>query len=452
MDLGRGHMDIDLAIFGSGCGALWLLREFTRRRYKAIAFAESSSLGAFASTRGQNRLHSGAMYVVANEPQPRLSNMVQACQRGGALLQEYIAEHAPGARSQEESIYAYSNESAYNDAVYCLRQSTPSIAFDCHRTDTLPRRFLDFLELRSNASWIITTDETSFDSSAILTALVSELSAMHAKLVQTRQALTGVHIERRDSEWAITIDGATYRAGAVVFACGVLNSHFMKMHMEEEPAATDEWFHRTTDRSLIRVLNSQLSRRIISFQNAGNVAHLALTPTGCTTAITTGGEFDVGEVKDVNDLRPWRDGDIPFVRALGSCLPHLGVNSQVGIHAYACQKHNNFDHPNNSHPLSSYGRRHFSWLASNTSPTAYFYCPGKWTLAALAANEFADAFAIRSPAQVSDIEDINSGQPVGKVYVAARPCFGAPSHFLDKASGQLRMHPIHNNLSAPVLL
>jgi hypothetical protein len=48
---------MDLAIFGGGCGGLWLLHEAASRGYKGGLLEDSDSLGRFAMTRGRNRLH-----------------------------------------------------------------------------------------------------------------------------------------------------------------------------------------------------------------------------------------------------------------------------------------------------------------------------------------------------------------------------------------------------------
>src|ERR1700724_3484163 len=90
-------MHCDVAIIGGGCGALWLSYELARRKRSVVLLEASPDLARYASTRGQNRLHNGALYATLYGR--AYERLVDASAAGFRQLWEFSRAYAPGAIS-----------------------------------------------------------------------------------------------------------------------------------------------------------------------------------------------------------------------------------------------------------------------------------------------------------------------------------------------------------------
>ena len=72
-------MKTDLAIVGGGCAALWLYHLASQMGRDVRLIHPRRGFGGYATTNGQNRAHTGVMYVLANKDDEAVSRMIAEC-------------------------------------------------------------------------------------------------------------------------------------------------------------------------------------------------------------------------------------------------------------------------------------------------------------------------------------------------------------------------------------
>lgn len=401
-------MDAEVIIVGGGCGGLWLLYELAKRRHSAVLLEDSDLLGRKASTRGQNRLHSGAMYVLGHIGPDRrdtpLNNLVAACREGSRQLREFSLAYAPrGILNEPRCLYLYPTETSFHAANIRAEPFKSTVPIETITGQEFQKKdFADVRLLIPNAEYGFLSEEVSFNAYELLSAVQHLAESQGGQIHRVAGPLIDLELSATQSGWKVCdAKNGNFQAPVVVCVAGAVNPAIMSRVIGELAGRPDDIDdmdqHLKPNSTLITVVHQRLFPRIISLQDVANVRFLALLPLGEATSVVAGTKTQ--ELRDLRDGPPGlsdRDDVDDVAVALQNHLPLLGKCFPVlPIHFYRCHKIDNNNHPDNSHPLETFGSRHYFWIEPKCLQNTFYYSPGKWTFAALGAEKLADVIVDR---------------------------------------------------------
>jgi len=145
---------------------------------------------------------------------------------------------------------------------------------------------------------------------------------------------------------------------------------------------------------------------------------VAAMPTGNRTTFTFG--IDSYPINDLTRITVPEEPELEdqLADALLRSMSGLAQFLPMEAHFYMCQKIENIDHPLNSRREE--GNRQFWWVEPPSMPNVFFYTPGKWTIASIAARAFVKELEFRGKL---DQTAFSSGMPFPTT-IARRACFG----------------------------
>lgn len=391
-------MRTDIAIVGGGCGALWLHYWAIEAGLQSCLLSSVAGLGGFATSNGQNRLHSGAMYVLAGQTGLPCEAMIRECAESRRLMKEVLGSRFDQLVAGSRGLYLFHSEAETSEAETRLSSYPQLMWRRLNRReddDTLNKLASVFAAHR----WAIETEEPAFDQALSLTA-IAELCGRRRGANQhiAFGHPSEVSLTSFSGGWEVSVGGVpAVRATRVVFALGAYNQA-MEARLRGLMSA-DQAHRAEIDRTLIAVWRPQLFDIPVAIQRPriddGSVAgHITLLPQGGSTTITTGMRMATRSVLDPADFSVWTQ----TLRGLGELLrseiqPNL-YEKLPPLEIRVCQKTNNIAKEGTSHPYSQFGKRHYNWHSPPENPDIFFYSPGKWTLAARGGQQFISTVAL----------------------------------------------------------
>jgi FAD dependent oxidoreductase len=419
-------MRFSVVILGGGCGGLWLLHEFASAGYSTLLVEAGHTLGGYASTHGQNRIHRGAMYIAAlsetmrnDDPDGNIrkwtqtKNIIDACLRGSEELKRFCNSFAPGALQESKfgGVYLYERHSEANK-VMRFAKGFPQVKFEDISPHIQSEEFADLRRIIPTVKYGFLSDEFSFDAERVLKALISRASDFGASVYGTSFSLSDMRLKRTGSAHKLIVDeGIEIEADLVVVSAGVLNETVLHSLIgEAEGYETNQ--NNIEDVSRIITIHNPICIRNISLQADEDVGYLALVPIGETTSITT----DV-PIHNLTEVRAWN----LIGKALKRRLPGLADDLSYPFSSHLCQKLSNDNHPANQFPMITHHPRHYFWYQPISSVPVFLYSPGKWTLSAVGAKEFVSNLKNRDILSSSTQKNVSIAS-TREFTVSRRPC------------------------------
>lgn len=430
-------MHYHATIVGGGCGGLWLLHELVERGYRATLL-ETGQLGRYASTHGQNRLHTGALYaLVYGESQGRL---IAASSAGFDDLIRFSERYAPGAilRDSPGCLYIYQNEERFNTAVSNIGKNSGTGLRPLSQVEINSSEFEDVKILVPYLRHALISPEVVFNPELLLSSVASRSLRQGATIISTLPSFDKLHIVQSNNGWSIQHAGAEIlTSNVVIYAAGILNAFILErlltLHKDVNLVST---FKNALDLTRISILHEPLLKRIVCFQDVTTLGHISAMPIGNTTSITSGGG-GMNELIDPSDVsvpnQPGYEGIL--AEMVTRCMPGILRSFPIPTHFYMCQKVNNVDHPLN--PFRGAGARHFFWIEPTELPNVFFYTPGKWTIATVAAKTFVDELEQRGSFESTAKLAHNRLAAQQNTPVAQRPCYDKETHVFDRISDRV---------------
>jgi glycine/D-amino acid oxidase-like deaminating enzyme len=432
-------MRCDVVIVGGGCGGLWLLHECLSRNHSAVLLEHSSQLGRFASTHGQNRLHTGALYAAVAGG--KYSNLVKASVAGFDDLRAFSAAHVPDAiKPGPGCLYVYP-EDGFSEAVINASTLPEARLRPLSSEEINSADFDDVRRLVPEIKNALLSPERPFDSELLMRAVLKRSVELGAQFLQTSANFSQLELLNKGERWSVREGGREpINAKVVIYAAGVLNASIVEtlLPIHNEPTLVSS-YKQSINKALITVLHEQVLDRILCIQNIPVLSFVASMPVGGVSSIT----FQ-GPARRILDPADTTVPDEPELlnmlgRTLGRYMPGIVQYLPMKAHFYMCQKLENFAHPLNLH--QGLGDRHFFWIEPPATPNVFFYTPGKWTIASIAAKQLIGELEKRGTLASAK----SSVKPLPKTEipsVAARPCHDRETHVLSRSERQ----PIFTNL------
>jgi hypothetical protein len=278
--------------------------------------------------------------------------------------------------------------------------------------------------------------EIAFDSELLLSALAREAAKFGAKFLTDSPSVAELETVDVDGGWSIRHEHREIvRSKVVVYATGTLRFPLLERLL---PKSRDSFqvdaFGASTNKSLILVIHAPILKRVVCLQGVKGVNFIACMPMGDRTSITFG--IRPTGLRDPSDMQVRDEPELfnRLARTLVSSMPGLGPMLPLESHFYMCQKIDNIRHPAN--PYRDMGVRHYFWLESAEIPNIFFYTPGKFTIASVAAKAFVDQLESGHARVFSDGNIPNSSlgsMPIPAI--ARRECFGPKTHVFCEEDG-----------------
>jgi glycine/D-amino acid oxidase-like deaminating enzyme len=414
-------MKAQVIVLGGGCGGLWLVYELEKRGYCSILI-DNKEVGAYASTRNQSWLHSGALYAMSGH-----DAVAKECIRGYKAVSDFARAQASSSIDEESGcmfLFQSGTEAhmagdrlkalGINGKIVTLnelQQAEPIL------NNTHPQR------LSRSA---LKTNDVPFDSFRILQGL--QRAAFARNRVVYREVsgnLTGLQISQDGEVWRVSNGSFIDEATILISAAGALNTK-----LPDDRVGASAGF--IVQESLVAVFHQRLCNNVLSFRRSDS-GYLTAVPFDGGTTFNLGGHDAV--VTDPRDRKAAPDDFKEAFAALGrqitDFLPGIVNVPECGVHFYSCQKLNNTNASGNPFPLDSHGPRHFFWVQS--SPNFFHYYPGKFTTAPIAAKEFVEVLVAALGSPQSATFGASSIPP----QIARRPYLSGATHFTRVSGGVL---------------
>ena len=410
------YMTHEVIILGGGCGGLSLLRELCSN-YRSL-LVEHQQLGGYASTRNQSWLHSGSLYsafLARNELRQNvtasteaLSCLAQKCRGAFEELRSFCPE---AFEDDSECLFLFETEEEGIKAA----EKIGSLGL---RADMLePAEIIarePVLSPLTTCPYGLATQDIPFDSYRILRKMVKEAHARGADFHVARVSLCDLAITFDNGLWRVREDGLTVaEAPVIICATGALTRKTMQCILNTDCALN-------LDTCLVAVLHDRICNRIIAMRSEA-AQYLNLVPFDGGTTVNLGA-LD-RHTCDVSD-DPFDDEHYQNIsETLNDFVPGLKLRS-CQTNFYVCQKLSNTE--DSSHPVSKFGTRHYFWLACRDN--SFFFYPGKFTLAQVAAKAFVEHFnpTVQLPEQPKPV----SIQPLSPPAISPRPYYDRATHVL----------------------
>ena len=362
-------------IVGGGCAGLWLLHELSTQHYSSI-LVEQEPLGAYASTRNQSWLHSGALYAVGLETlaSRHETECAASMATGHECIQafEEMVRFCPEAFQQEsECLFAFNNEHDLTLASENLE--TLGVHAQALTLDQLIHKEPSVFVTHGAFRFGLATKDIPFNSHVFLSHLLRTALDAGGEIHKTERKIAGLEIGRDGRSWVVKDDKRVIEGDILIFAAGALMPRMMK---QLDVLSNLEL---KIQKCLVLVLHQRLCDRVISLRRAGS-GDLNLVPFENGTTVNLGGTDGIAADETDEHFDEARYADV--VNAVGRYIPGI---QQCGAHFYVCQKLNNAR--SSSHDRQEYGNRHYFW-AEVPSDDLYFFYPGKFTLGKIGAREF----------------------------------------------------------------
>jgi glycine/D-amino acid oxidase-like deaminating enzyme len=439
-----GAMSVDVAILGGGVGGLWVLYELALRDYSCILIDEHDDLGRFASTRNQSWLHTGALYTVMGSYDERLrycvKRMIQVCRQGTKIISEFCSKSDVALDAIEHTSECLFLFGSQDDIAHYSAES--DLIIEGLDVQGLGKRDLQTREpilssLKDDLlKYCLVTRDVPFDSYKILSALITEtFTRNNVAFRPSGVNLTELEdISRHHDRWRIKNNSfGVVDARAVVCAAGALNPWLLNRVTER-----DDFGGMTIQKCLVAVLNQRICNRIIVNRNfESNLLNLVPFVGGTTINLGLLDE-ESDSFTDTDSTRAFRSDTLQTLsKKLNDFVPGLREMPGCEVHFYVCQKLNNTKQSN--YPPQIHGNRHYFWVEKRAkAPNFFFFYPGKFTLAPVAAKELADRL---SKILVRPINHELFKGPTP--FVTPPPYFDLPTHTIQISnSDMLEFRPI----------
>ncbi len=373
---------------------------------------DHDGLGRYASTRNQSWLHSGALYsIILGEKQKRgemegvegLKRTAQQCRKA---FKEVVKRFAGSLELTSECLFLFKTREEAEHAHLKLHELDPAL-----RTRILNRKEIGarepLLAPATHVRYGVATEDIPFDSHRILSGLVHDALFSGGEIYFSNVALADLAISREQDRWVVDDGKRRITARVIIAAAG---AHIPKMR----GLLNDPIVESAVQYCLVAVLHQRLCNRIIVVR-AKDSGFLNVVPFDGGTTVNLGSQ----DRFDSKDLGPKLRKVI--AEKLTYFVPGLrGMSCQA--HFYVCEKLSNA--ASSSHPSHEYGFRHYFWEVGKDK-FFYFY-PGKFTLAPLAAQEF-----VRFLRSEKQLEPLNLNiTTMGFPTVVPRPYFESATDIL----------------------
>lgn len=415
-------MQTQVIILGAGCGGLWLAYELLKAGI-ATLLIDSLPFGSYASTRNQSWLHSGALYAVSNQ-----LPLVDPCKQGYKEIDDFCSRFAAGAiENDSKCIFLFDSEQARKVALDRLEAAQIDIKQQEQKEIVqmepvlAPSKFTGFG---------IQTLDAPFDSGKILQALATEVFKFGPLLRVESGDLRHVKITRSAGLWKVEVGKMQHSAAIIVSAAGVLNASILAESFGDK-------YGLTMQKSVVGVIHQRFCENILLARRSDS-SYLNVVPFAGGVSVNFGA-FDVA-VEDPNDHEPWANALMDFGRQLTDFFPGLLKMPACQAHFYVCQKVNNTNAPNCSHPLEKFGNRHYFWI--NPADNFFAYYPGKFTLSPIGARELCSKITAIMGQKASPHHRVRRVGSSVQPQIAIRPYFATATHVTSVERNALLFRPI----------
>jgi hypothetical protein len=301
--------------------------------------------------------------------------------------------HAPDAISEGPGcVYLYPDEQKLANAVANGHEFPETGVRRVSDQEIRSADFEDVRRLVPEGRYAIISPEVAFDAEKLMSSLAFQASIRGVRFMNT-SSLTDLDLVQTSDGWTLRESGdEIVKSQIVVYAAGILNGfiagRLLPMHGDKALVTA---LKDAINKTLIVILHSSALGRILCLQELEDVAYVAAMPVGGALSLTFGAPAP-RRVEHPSDADVPSDPDLLRVlaRAIVNAMPGLEKRLPIPAHFYMCQKIDKVDHPLNNFTGKEFGMRYFSWIEPTRLPKVFFYTPGKWTIASVAAKSFAD--------------------------------------------------------------
>lgn len=322
----------DVAILGGGCAGLWLSYELAKYDIGSVVL-DQQRFAAFASTRNQGWLQSGALYAM----RPDGIEAAIGCMQGKALIEnDFGMALGPAVPS-----YFYFDQDESPEELLELCQH---YGFDPALRLVDPKSLVDDIPILRNsaASTLIQVPDRTVNTRLVLSHLASRAGQSGVAFQEVAQLLN-FRVHQTNEEWTVEFPELTVSAKLVVLACGVKIPELLKYPFNLE------WPDGQLRATRISVLSIRepLAECIIASPTTDYAPSIAPYSIEGTQGITVALNRNDTPLLDVhlNDNRRFEVMDQSahlLARYLGIWFPELidwvRRESHVDVHIYECTK------------------------------------------------------------------------------------------------------------------
>ncbi len=322
------EQEADIAILGSGCGALWLSYEMARRGFSCILI-ENGPVSAYASQRNQSWLHTGALYAtIASEEQDEAKReafrvLARECLKSAATIRRFSRRYCPSALDWTSGcLFLYENEDKADRAESMLQSY-----------GLAPRRFRESIELlepilRGSPLKVgLATPDIPFEASRLLKTVLNLSISQGTQIVDCAQGLDTLRIQQDDLQVLVEGSKIRIRARALVAAVGALANKL---------PAPYKWTHPVSaQRCTVAVLHKRVCNRMLVIRSSSS-KFLNLVPFRGGTTINLGSRDRM--MVDCDDQHIDELSLDEIAQSLNTYCPGLMRSNSTRMHFYVCQK------------------------------------------------------------------------------------------------------------------
>jgi glycine/D-amino acid oxidase-like deaminating enzyme len=420
-------MKTSVAVIGGGCAGWFAADELTRRGICCVVI-DTDPPAAFASTRNQGWLQSGAFYAAMEDDIPT----ARFCRKGFHLIR---SRYPDVIRTGISSYFLLPHEEELQLVVkHCQDQA---IAVRPVSIQDIKRR--EPVLGSSDLAYAVEVPDIPFDSSRLLQEIATQVCGRGA-LFRSVSSMETVKPIWDGKNWHIFLDSDDeIECKAIVLACGAYIPDMLERAIPGQTCA----FKRT--KNLVLVLQGEVANSILitlrELQGPHLVPFNGIRGNGASICL-----YHIEE-----DIADYRDYTLPlhyqerFAESLMKFYPGLLTMLSQGVpiqaHFYVCQKlylSDDFEkNPSSRRPVClSYAPQ------TGALQTLFAFYPGKFTSAPIAAQECIDELE-RCMENLHTSNVPESGEVMSVPAMARQRYYDNPEYILAVKNGGLVFDPYH---------
>ncbi|HLI07555.1 MAG TPA: FAD-dependent oxidoreductase [Ktedonobacteraceae bacterium] len=418
-------MKTSVAVIGGGCAGWFAADELTRRGICCVVL-DTDPPAAFASTRNQGWLQSGAFYAAMEDDIPT----ARFCYKGFHLIR---SRYPNAIRTGISSYFLLPHE-----------EELHMVVKNC-RNHAIPVRPVSIEDVKrrepilgsSRLACAVEVPDIPFDSSRLLQEITAQTCARGA-LFRAVSSMEAVMPLWDGENWHIFLDsGDEIECRAIILACGAYIPDMLERTIPGQTCA----FKRT--KNLVLVLQGEIAKSILiplgELQGPHLVPFNGIKGNGASVCL-----YHIEE-----DIADYRDYSLPlhyqerFAESLMNFYPGLLTMLSQGVsvqaHFYVCQKLYLTDdfkkNPSGRRPVClSYSPQ------AGGLQTLFAFYPGKFTSAPVAAQECIDELE-RCTENLRTLSATAEGDKMSVPAIARQRYYDTPRYTLAVKNGELVFDP-----------